>query len=44
MKVVVEVFTAATILGEAGPAWAALAIMADATEVTPATALRLLRH
>jgi hypothetical protein len=36
MKVVIEVLTAATMLGEAGSAWAALAIMADATEVAPA--------
>jgi hypothetical protein len=35
MQVVVEAFAAATMLGEAGSAWAALAIMADATEVAP---------
>jgi hypothetical protein len=36
MKVVIEVIAAALMFGEAGPAWAALAIMADATEVAPA--------
>jgi hypothetical protein len=33
MKIVIEVFTAAAMLGEAGSARAALAVMADATEV-----------